>query len=545
MSRYRPAHTCCASSGRSHLLRYGEDRNPEDFAFYLAAIAIPLGDQRARLELDRGKPDLERVREGLLAGGNHPDDIPRRVRLYRNFRHIHEVDAAIRVWAAGDEEIAALHEQALALRRLVERPGCDDDCVAPVLRRIAQIDSRLTPLERAFSEHLGQASRRVTRLLTTGSAVVATLLLMSAILLSHGPLRRERRLREALSQREEQLQLAVEGSNDGLWDWHLGSGELHFSARCAQMLGYGASELPHARETVLGLLHPSDLEAFEAKLARHLRSGEPYDRRVPAAQARRRLPVGARTRPAGAPRRAAARAHGGLADGYLGQQALRGAVVCGKGAGPGRAAGNRRRGGDHRRMGPRAVAHAQGVSHTLMYLDLDQFKVVNDTCGHAAGDELIRQMAEVMGSQLRRSDTLAICFEITETAAIANLAQAGSFIQQLQQLGCSFALDDFGAGMSSFAYLKHLPAAYLKIDGSFVREMLADPVNLVMVEVIQRIGHAMGKKTIAEFVESEAMLGRLRELGVDLVQGFHIGPPQPFAPSGLAAMEPSAAARMA
>lgn len=180
-----------------------------------------------------------------------------------------------------------------------------------------------------------------------------------------------------------------------------------------------------------------------------------------------------------------------------------------------------------------------------MYLDLDQFKVVNDTCGHAAGDELIRQMAEVMGSQLRRGDTLAICFEITETAAIANLVQAGSFIQQLQQFGCSFALDDFGAGMSSFAYLKHLPAAYLKIDGSFVREMLADPVNLVMVEVIQRIGHAMGKKTIAEFVESEAMLGRLRELGVDLVQGFHIGPPQPFAPSGMAAMVPSAAARTA
>ncbi|MNN52370.1 Cyclic di-GMP phosphodiesterase YfgF [compost metagenome] len=122
-----------------------------------------------------------------------------------------------------------------------------------------------------------------------------------------------------------------------------------------------------------------------------------------------------------------------------------------------------------------------------------------------------------------------ICFEITETAAINNLAQAAAFIEQLQGMGCVFALDDFGAGMSSFAYLKHLPAAYLKIDGSFVREMLDDPVNAVMVEVIQRIGHAMGKMTIAEFVESEAMRERLRALGVDYAQGQLIGAPAPFA----------------
>ncbi|MDW3688831.1 EAL domain-containing protein [Cupriavidus sp. CV2] len=122
-----------------------------------------------------------------------------------------------------------------------------------------------------------------------------------------------------------------------------------------------------------------------------------------------------------------------------------------------------------------------------------------------------------------------ICFEITETAAIGNLAQAAVFIRQLQEMGCRFALDDFGAGMSSFTYLKQLPAEYLKIDGSFVREMLNDPVNLVMVEAIQRIGHAMGKQTIAEYVENEALLARLRELGVDYAQGYGVGPPMPFA----------------
>jgi EAL domain-containing protein (putative c-di-GMP-specific phosphodiesterase class I) len=122
----------------------------------------------------------------------------------------------------------------------------------------------------------------------------------------------------------------------------------------------------------------------------------------------------------------------------------------------------------------------------------------------------------------------AICFEITETVAIANLHTATRFIQQLKALGCQFALDDFGAGMSSFGYLHHLPVDFIKIDGSFVKNMMDDPVAQAIVETIQRISHIMGKRTIAESVEDEAMLTRLREMGVDFVQGYAIGRPRPF-----------------
>ncbi|MBE9114500.1 EAL domain-containing protein [Lusitaniella coriacea LEGE 07157] len=121
-----------------------------------------------------------------------------------------------------------------------------------------------------------------------------------------------------------------------------------------------------------------------------------------------------------------------------------------------------------------------------------------------------------------------ICFEITETTAIANLSQAAQFIQELKQLGCSFALDDFGSGMSSLAYLKHLPVDYLKIDGSFVRNIVNAPIDCAMVECFNRIGHVMGMQTIAEFVEDDETLVKLQSLGVDYAQGYGIAKPRPL-----------------
>ena len=123
----------------------------------------------------------------------------------------------------------------------------------------------------------------------------------------------------------------------------------------------------------------------------------------------------------------------------------------------------------------------------------------------------------------------SICFEVTETTAVANLAAAARFIRELKKRGCKFALDDFGAGMSSFGYLKHLPVDYIKIDGGFIKDMLKDAVNRDMVAAINDIGHSMGRLTIAEYVESEAILRALREMGVDFVQGFHVGRPEPWA----------------
>lgn len=122
-----------------------------------------------------------------------------------------------------------------------------------------------------------------------------------------------------------------------------------------------------------------------------------------------------------------------------------------------------------------------------------------------------------------------IIFEITETAAIAEFAQAETFIRQIRRYGCRFSLDDFGSGFSSYSYLKNLKVDYLKIDGSFVRELATSATDYAMVRSMTEIGHSLGLKIVAEYVESEAILEKLREIGVDYAQGYHVGKPGPLA----------------
>jgi EAL domain-containing protein (putative c-di-GMP-specific phosphodiesterase class I) len=120
-------------------------------------------------------------------------------------------------------------------------------------------------------------------------------------------------------------------------------------------------------------------------------------------------------------------------------------------------------------------------------------------------------------------------FELTETTAVTQLAAVSRLLNDLRSLGCSIGLDDFGSGMCSFGYLRRLPVDYVKIDGSFVHKMDTDAVDRAMVASIQRIAHVMGLRTVAEHVQSESVLGLLREAGVDYAQGFVIAHPAPLA----------------
>jgi diguanylate cyclase (GGDEF)-like protein/PAS domain S-box-containing protein len=167
------------------------------------------------------------------------------------------------------------------------------------------------------------------------------------------------------------------------------------------------------------------------------------------------------------------------------------------------------------------------VRESLSFLDrFPGFKVFVNLSGISLGDESLLELIEksILESGV---DPSRIGFEITETAAVKDLALAVHWIRRLKKLGCSFALDDFGIGFSSFSYLRILPVDYLKIDGSFVRDMDKEPVGHALVQAINTVAHTLGKKTVAEFVENERVLRKLHEMGVDCGQGYYLGKPEP------------------
>ncbi|NEO54543.1 MAG: EAL domain-containing protein [Okeania sp. SIO3B5] len=173
----------------------------------------------------------------------------------------------------------------------------------------------------------------------------------------------------------------------------------------------------------------------------------------------------------------------------------------------------------------------ENLDHERLFRESDTNKTDTiyaiNISGETVNDE---EFVNFLQAQLARFNISPqmICFEITETVAIANLSQAAKLIRKLKDLGCCFALDDFGSGVSSFTYLKNLPVDYLKIDGSFVKDIVSDPLDYAIVEGMNRIGHVMGLKTIAEFVSNHAILEKIKTIGVDYGQGYGIGYPQPL-----------------
>jgi EAL domain-containing protein (putative c-di-GMP-specific phosphodiesterase class I) len=145
----------------------------------------------------------------------------------------------------------------------------------------------------------------------------------------------------------------------------------------------------------------------------------------------------------------------------------------------------------------------------------------------ALGDpELLAEIAQII--EEAHADPRNLLFEVTESAAIADLGQARTFVLALQALGCRFAVDDFGAGFASFYYLKHLPVDLIKLDGSFIHNLPRDPADQHLVKAMVEVARGLGKRTIAEFVGDAETLDLLRGFGVDYAQGYYLGHPRPL-----------------
>ena len=177
----------------------------------------------------------------------------------------------------------------------------------------------------------------------------------------------------------------------------------------------------------------------------------------------------------------------------------------------------------HEALSKLADRHDDGAARYTLAINLSGTSLSEDRFLDFVIDELVRQ----------KLPEGAICFEITETAVISNLARVVHFMQMLKKLGCKFSLDDFGSGLSSFTYLKSLPVDYLKIDGHFISKVAEDSVDESMVRAIHQVGNAMGIETIAERVETKAVLDKLGSLGVEFAQGYYIA-----RPTSVASFEP-------
>jgi diguanylate cyclase (GGDEF)-like protein/PAS domain S-box-containing protein len=738
-----------------YLNLYANSRDEINYLKYQQAIAIPQGGHDLRIAMDQPVPDIPRATAGILQGGNHPDDAQGIIWLYLNFRHFSYLEQAIDKWKIGDNYLVQLDEVAREMHaRIVEGNATNGDVLA-WRQRINAINEGVTPAAMAFSDALGEGSRVILRILLVVNLTTAVLLIILALLRTHKLLEQRHAFATALQLEKERAQITLESIGDGVITTHVDGSIAYMNPAAEQMTHWKteqAAGLPLA--ALFNLLDEND-QRDSSTLIEHILSGKLGGGSENSKLIQRLDGSTVSVALVGSPIRTDGKVSGAVLVLHdmtqerqyianLSWQATHDALT---------GLANRREFEYRLELALNGLGHHPG-RHAVMFLDLDQFKLVNDTSGHAAGDELLRHICALLQQGIREGDTLArlggdefgillehcspeaaekiaeglrqtveslhfvwkgrpfvttvsiglvhlsstpttleaslraadmacymakekgrnrvqvyhdddselstrfgemawiqrlhmalednrfclysqeiaslsrdpdghhghveillrlrdesgrmilpdsfipaaerygmmttldrwvvqnvfkviadclsddhatgplavcainlsgtsigddafleylrqqfqiyaippelICFEITETSAIANLGSAIRFINELKSLGCRFSLDDFCAGMSSFAYLKHLPVDFLKIDGSFVKDMLDDPVNRAMVEVINHIGHVMGKQTIAEFVESPQIEQALLEIGVDYAQGYVIERPQLF-----------------
>jgi len=605
-----------------HLMRYAGTHDEGEFRAYELAIAAPLGDRQARIELGRPQFDYDKAAAGLLAGGNHPGDIPGMIRLVRYFGRLPAIERALGIWARGDDEVAALNQLALQLHDAVRAGHTKAADLAPLMQGIQETDARATPLELAFSSSLGEISRNLRDILIPAIGIVAASLLFPAVAMVLGDLRRERR---------QTMRLAHQASHDALTGLF---NRFEFERRLSNAL-----DSAHQNGSTHALMY-LDLDQFKVvnDTCGHA-GGDDLIRQIAAlmrAQLRQtdslarlggdefgllleNCASGDGERLAEAIRDAISRFRFvyrqrtfalGVSIGVINldqsvskvAEALNAAdSACYRAKQNGRNRVQVYHHSDdavhstHGEMEWGSRVHA-ALAEKRYCLHAQDIAPLQNSCGEGKHIELLLRMVNEDGQLVPPMDFIPayerynlmplldrwvidaafaelacrntalpgeiavcainlsaasladnsmpiyiqecaarhsialdiICFEISESVAVSNLEQVAAFIRVLQSAGCTFALDDFGAGLSSFAHLKHLPAEYIKIDGTFISEMFDMPVNLAVIEAIQRISRTTGQKTVAEWVDGEAKLSRLRAMGVDYAQGYHVGVPEHF-----------------
>lgn len=260
-----------------HLSEYAVTCDPADYRSYVAALSVPKGDRVARLALSQAQPDVQAARAGFLQGQNHPADIDSMIMLFLRFGEVSFFKQAIDIWAEADKLIDELETAAEQLRRVVTASCRDEAAKLAMMRSVLEINERLTPLQREFSDTVGQANRMV-HLLTGGALLLITMVLVSiGVLLSLRVQGRYARAEASLAESEQRFALAVAGSRQGLWDLDVDSGELFVSPEVEQILDMSEGTFGRHRHDFIRRLHPQDRDQAVAGLNAHIAHGQSFE----------------------------------------------------------------------------------------------------------------------------------------------------------------------------------------------------------------------------------------------------------------------------
>jgi diguanylate cyclase (GGDEF)-like protein len=604
----------------AHLRQFGRDGDLAEFRKFRESLAIPLGDRAARIELQKPHPDLAVVYAGMAAGGIDPEDMPGMAQLFRFADNVPHMRRAVSIWTQGDALIDRLDDVADQLLDEMTSNRLDASGRAALLTQIEQIDFALRPLEDEFSQALGAASRITTVVLEWTAALSSGLFLAIGVLLSRSILARADLMEKAL------LHQATHDELTGLVN------RREFERRLADAIRRGGDEAEQSALLYLDLDqfkivndtcgHPAGDELIR-RVAQTVRGsvrgtdtlgrlgGDEFGLLLAACTPAAALSIAEAIRSNLAELKffwegrmfvvgvsigvvTLDRSFGSVAEVL---SAADSACYLAKDAGRNRVQVFRP---DDRKIRSRSgemnwvTRIAEALEHSRFTLFAQDIRAIADSSLETSYEVLLRlrdqdgqlvapmnfiPAAERYGlmprldrwviertvaalgelrnrgrwmprlavnlsaaslqdgelfpfiSNLLREHHVPphrLGFELTETTAITQLGAVSRLLNDLRSLGCSIGLDDFGAGMCSFGYLRRLPVDYVKIDGSFVHKMDTDAVDCAMVASIQRIARVMGLQTVAEHVESESVLTLLREVGVDFAQGIAIAPPAPL-----------------
>ena len=256
-----------------HLERYIATRDAADYREFEAALAVPLGDRRARLSLEQKPPDREAARLGLLAGGNHPDDVEGMINLFVRFRQVSFMAAAIDIWAEGDQQIAQLAALGRQLQDHIAGGDTRSREFMALVAELPRLNKRLTDLEERFSATLGEASRIVSRLMLGVTLALAVLLTAAAVFVTRSLMRAQARAEDELLLANERWTLAADAAGIGLFDWDLQSKQARIDARGAALYGLPPEPVEVEGGTLtLSRIHPDDAPQFRTALAQAMAS---------------------------------------------------------------------------------------------------------------------------------------------------------------------------------------------------------------------------------------------------------------------------------